>query len=1056
MRTKGLFTWCVVPMLLLGLCLPSLGATPQGPQTDQPAAARPSVPPVTETPGPFKPEVVHPANFGVSRPLNEILAEESARQTPVQSIKLREIKNERLPWDGEESETIRNQTKPVPPGLDQALQTSAPLAAMPGLGVSFDGVSSADNAAILGGQVYPPDTNGAVGPNHYVQTVNLLVGIYNKSGALLVPKFKMSSLFASLGAPCGTRDDGDPVVLYDRMADRWLLSQFVLPNYPNAGPYYEEIAISQTGDPAGAYYLYCFAVLSNKMDDYPHFGIWPDGYYMTCHQFNEPGGSWGGQGVFAFDRIKMLAGDPTASFIYFNLYGLDPNIGGMLPADADGFTPPPPGAPAIFAYPLWTGWGDPVDGMRLYNFHADWAVPANSTFSARVENPVAVAAYNLNNPLGRRAIPQPAPATSSMYLDPIADRFLHRLQYRNFGSSESLIACQTVNVSPTPTTAFVGAVRYEQLKNASPGGAFSTVEQATFAPDSDNRWMGSAACDWQGNLAVGYSVSSTTTFPSIRYAGRLVGDPPNQLAQGEATLIAGSGVQRGTANRWGDYSALTLDPTDDATFWYTQEYYTAASQAFSTTGWLTRVGSFKFAGVPPVPRGALNVTVTNCGNSAAIPGVSVSAPGGYFRTTDGTGLAAFSAMAPGPYTVSATRTGWSTASGSVTVTNGGTATLNLCMTAPAILALGTVTAQEIPGNGDGYIEAGEAGKLTVKLSNIGGIDATSVSAVLSTSTPGVTISQANSFYPNLVALGSSQTDTTPFKFLLGQNVSCPLTIAFTLTVTYLGGTSPAIFNFNVPTPGKPPISINATFNASAPAPGPDYTTATGLQNLRLNRNGVAAACGVSKAFPGTTGSGTRRYQAYTFSTCANAAATCVTVNLSGTNAINLYCAAYLGSFNPASIGTNFLGDPGSSSASSTFAFDLPAGAQTFVIVVNEVNSGGGANTAYNLSVSGTCINTCPVYSLLFLDDLGRSKACFNVLTGSYKWQIMTGPGVGIYSGAVNVMNGGAKFVTPPGATNTLNLTYDPIRKKATGYFIEAGNYNALSDSNTANNTGGCP
>jgi hypothetical protein len=1204
-----------VVALWIGLAL--FAASPEGPQTDLPGG-RPSVAPAPAGQTEFRPLVAQPSTFGVSRPLSEIARDEAAKPSPVQSVKIREIKNERLPWDGEENETFRTQGKSVVHQGDGALQTDAPLPAMPAPLVGFDGVSQADNAAILGGTVYPPDTNGAVGPNHYVQTVNLLVGIYNKSGTLLIPKFKMSSLFASLGAPCGTRDDGDPVVLYDRMADRWLLSQFVLPNYPSAGLYYEEIAISQTGDPTGAYYLYCFAVLTNKMDDYPHFGIWPDGYYMTVHQFNEPGGSWAGQGVFAFNRVKMLAGDPTANFVYFDLYSLDPNIGGMLPADADGLIPPPAGAPNVFAYPLWTGWGDPVDGVRLYNFHVDWATPANSTFTQRPESPIAVAAYDLSNSLGRRAIPQPAPATATMNLDAIADRLMFRFQYRNFGGYESLISCQTVNVSATPATAFKGAVRYQQFKNASPGGAFGVVEQASYAPDADSRWMGSAACDWQGNLAVGYSVSSTATFPTIRYAGRLAGDPPNQLTQGEATLIAGTGVQRGTANRWGDYSALTLDPTDDATFWYTQEYYTAASQAFSTIGWLTRIGSFKFTGVPAAPKGALNVTVTNCLSAAPVPGASVSAPGGYFRTTDAVGLASFAIMTPASYTMTASKPGWTPVSGGVTVTNGGTATLNLCISAPAILQLGTVTAQENPGNGDGYIEAGEGAKLTVQLKNIGGADATAVSAVLTTSTPGVTLFQpATSAYANLVSVSGAQTNVTPYRFTLAPSVSCPLTIDFTLTVTYTGGTSPVVFNFSVPTPNAPPISISATLNTSAPPPGPGYTTATGTQSTRLSRSGVASACGSSKAYPGVAGgTATRRFQTFTFTTCANAAAPCVTVNLSGANAINLYCAAYSGSFDPTNLATNFKADAGSSGPATSFSFNLPAGAQTFVIDVNEVNAGGGIGTAYTLSVSGACINTCAVTnsapvaiaqdvvtnvadhcsaaanvdngsydpdgpaptltqgpaspypvgvtpvvltatdtfgafsqanatvtvnpivitpatlpggskgvpytqtltatygvgpytwavtggtkppglnlsaggvlsgtpttnssysftvtvtdsfgcqasitygftvsSFFFQDDTGRSLACINAQAGTYEWQILTGPGTGIYTGPVTIMNGGAKFVSRAGSANTLNITFDAVRKKATGYFIVSGNYSALSDSNTGNNTGGCP
>ncbi len=340
------------------------------------------------------------------------------------------------------------------------------------------------------------------------------------------------------------------------------------------------------------------------------------------------GGGFSGTGVFAYDRAKMLAGNPAATFVYFDLNALDPAIFGMLPSDLDG-PPPPVGTPNYFAYPIAVGFGDASDGMRIFSFHADFAVPVNSTFTERAESPVAVAAYDPNMcNFNRPCIPQPAPATAGQYLDAISDRYMHRLQYRNFGTYESLVVSHTVDVGGDHA-----AARYYQVRRPLPSGSFSVAEQASFAPDADHRWMPSAAMDHQGNLAVGYSVSSTATLPSIRYAGRLAGDPPNSLAQGEQTLVAGGGVQQGPQNRWGDYSGLTVDPTDDCTFWYTTEYYTATGEACPVTTtticWKTRIGSFTFPGCTAAPQGTIAGTVKDSTSTLPINGANVVTSNGF-------------------------------------------------------------------------------------------------------------------------------------------------------------------------------------------------------------------------------------------------------------------------------------------------------------------------------------------------------------------------------------------------------------------------------------------
>jgi hypothetical protein len=839
MRANKLSKLFLVGTLVLGLAVPFVAAeksakTPAGKSpADQGRKVQPTLSPIVS--GAY--------GFSVSRPLRDIAAERAAQEGPIQTMKKKIVPNQPLPWEDEdEDETIRQEAPGTGSGgPDGALQANPPFEAMPAPTSSFDGVSNDDNATAFGFRISPPDTDGAVGPNHYVQAVNLLVAIYDKSGTLLVPKFKMSALFASLGAPCGTEDDGDPIVLYDRLADRWLVSQFVLPNYPN-GPFYQEIAISQTGDPTGAYYIYCFLVHATKMNDYPHFGIWPDGYYMTCHQFNP---NYAGQGVWCFDRLKMLAGDPTATFVYFDLNSLDPGIGGMLPGDADGYIPPPVGAPDIFAYPIATEWGDAIDGMRLFNFHVDWAVPANSTFTERAESPIAVAAYDPRNPSGRKDVNQPPPATNNSRVDSISDRLMHRLQYRNFGSTESLIACQSVDALAYPS--YRAAVRYCQMKNASLGGAFSAAEQATFSPDTDHRWMGSAACDWQGNLAVGYSVSSTTTFPSVRYAGRLVSDPANQLTQGEATLVSGSGVQRDTSNnRWGDYSALTMDPTDDATFWYTQEYYTAASQGTSTVGWLTRIGSFKFLGVPASPRGTVTAHVTNCVTGLPIQHVIITTPEGYFGATDAAGNAVLT-MAPGSYTVTASKSTYlAPVSLSGTVVDGANTVLNFCLqpTVPLMTVGPSSLVAEACVPPNGVIDPNEQVTVSFCVNNIGSAPTINLVGTLQ-ATGGVVNPGAPATFG--VVAGEGGQGCASLTFAADYTLACRSTLTATIHLQDgaldLGN---VVYTFTLGTLGAPATLMTQNFDGvTAPAlpAGWTSTLVSGSGGVWVTKVGTAHPSG---------------------------------------------------------------------------------------------------------------------------------------------------------------------------------------------------------------------
>ena len=386
-------------------------------------------------------------------------------------------------------------------------------APMPPASLSFDGVSSSDNADAYGFRVVPPDPNGDVGPNHYVQTVNVLTRIFDKNGTPLTPPFKLSSIFSTLGTPCSTRNDGDPIALYDALADRWILSQFCN-NFP---PFRQLVAVSRTADPTGDYYVYEFVMPNVKFNDYPKLGVWSDGYYMSTDEFL--GSDYAGSGVFAFDRNKMLVGDSSASYIYFDLASpTSIRIGGLLPSDLDGLNAPPIGAPNTFAGYTATEYGDATDALRLFDFHADFSAPANSTFTERSESPLTVAQFDPTSQLDRADILQPAPGEP---LDAQSDRLMYRLAYRNLGTQQSLVVNQTVRVSPVGQT-YRGGVRVYELRKTNAN--FSVHTQATVGSIDISRWMGSAAQDHQGNLAVGFSTSSEDRKPSILYSGKLAGE----------------------------------------------------------------------------------------------------------------------------------------------------------------------------------------------------------------------------------------------------------------------------------------------------------------------------------------------------------------------------------------------------------------------------------------------------------------------------------------------------------------------------------------------------
>jgi hypothetical protein len=426
-------------------------------------------------------------------------------------------------------------------------------------GIPFPGVAC--NCA-------PPDTNGEVGLTQYVQIVNEGYQVFNKStGASVFGPVSITTIWSGFGGVCETAGGGDPVVLYDQLANRWVVTQFAGTSVPTD----ECIAVSTTSDATGSYNRYGFHLGTNFFD-YPHLGVWPDAYYMAMDVYNSTGTLRLGPQPFAFNRVAMLAGS-SATFITTGITG-GAGEDLYLPSDLDGSTLPPAGAPNSFVE--FPGSGT----YKTFHFHVDFGTPANSTFTLFAQP--AAAGFTLLCPATRSCVPQ---SGTTSRLDAIADRLMFRLAYRNFGDHESVVGNYTVS------SGGVAGVRWFELRNVT-SGPETVFQQSTYQPDTTWRWMGSAAMDGGGNLAVGFSASSASIVPALRYAGRLTSDPLNTLAQGEAVLFAGQGSQTGTSNRWGDYSDLTVDPVDDCTFWYTNEYYPTGVTQFN---WRTRIGSFKFA-----------------------------------------------------------------------------------------------------------------------------------------------------------------------------------------------------------------------------------------------------------------------------------------------------------------------------------------------------------------------------------------------------------------------------------------------------------------------------
>ncbi|MGA2001516.1 MAG: discoidin domain-containing protein [Terriglobales bacterium] len=547
---------------------------------------------------------------------------------------------------------------------------------------SFEGLDFAN-----WGAGHPPDTNGDVGPQHYLQTINTSVGVYGKNGVRLAA-FTFNTLMSqgSFGNLCDTNNFGDPVVLYDTFEDRWIITDFAF-KLDGSGniiaPAYQCLAVSKSGDPvAGGWNFYSISSTSG-FGDYPKFGIWPDGLYMSANMFGfGAGGSFQNVRVWAFNKAQMYAGEPAVQVLSFDAPSAEFTL---LPSNARLQTgTPPAGSPNYFAV-VWQF----LNAVSVYKFHVNWTSTSTSTFSGPFTSltPTWWAQY-LNS--SATTVPSPANRLDSLY-----PRLMVQNQYTNLGGAESLWTSHTVGAgNPTSNvTSAQAAVRYYQVKVTGGNVEASATQSFTYSPDSTVfRFMPSVAVDRAGDMAIGYSASDAALNPAIRYAARLAGDPLNAITQTEQSLLEGTGSQSGscgsTCVRWGDYSAMTLD-VDGCTFWYTNLYYQTTGLSFNT-----RIGTFSLPGCTAVTTGSLQGTVTAAASGNPISGATVEL-GSRTATTDVNGNYDFTSLASGVYpSVASSSPGYnSMTAANIVVSDGGIATQNFSLTSALTSGCFTDTTQ---------------------------------------------------------------------------------------------------------------------------------------------------------------------------------------------------------------------------------------------------------------------------------------------------------------------------------------------------------------------------
>ncbi|MFZ1131069.1 MAG: choice-of-anchor D domain-containing protein [Terriglobales bacterium] len=675
--------------------------------------------------------VTYPSGFAVSQPVSDLPLDTSiypSREMPEPRPGPLRTKAIEGPWQQEDPVLQKEVLPPV-----SASQ-----------GVDFNGIPSPGYA--------PSDSNMAVGLNYIVETVNVQFAVYSKSGATIAGPINIQSLFSPLGGDCGTGTYGDPVVLYDRHADRWLLSDI------GKGVTKSEcIAVSQTNNPAGAYYLYGYS-FGASLNDYPKLSVWPttsNSAYLATYNIFGPSNFLGAD-LCGLDRTKMLVGDPTAA----QLCKLTPNNEfSYLPSDNDGPTPPTDGTPG-----LYISWQNNSPGeLYLRTLTLNFAA-ASATLSSPTTINVASDTRACGN--GGTCVPQ---AGTTETLDTLGDRMMYRFAIRHFADHDRAVFSHAVGNGNQV------AVRWYELYD--PAGNVTLSQQGTFAPDSDFRWMSSVAEDQSGDIGLGYSASSDIIHPGIRFTGRVPSDPLGTM-ETETSILVGAGSQTTGLSRWGDYTAMVVDPSDDCTFWYVDQYENVSG----TFNWQTNIGSFIFTGCAP---GSPNFTLAPSPNSVTVTqGTSGSSTITVSPTNGFTGSVNLSASGlpsgvtagfnPNPTTSTSTLTltaSATAATGTASVTISGTSGSLTQTTAVSltVLASGPTVALSPSGLTWGNVVVGaKAAAKTVTLSNTG---ATTLNI------------------SNIAASGdfALTTSTKPCGSTLAAGTSCLIKVTF--TPTQVGGRS---------------------------------------------------------------------------------------------------------------------------------------------------------------------------------------------------------------------------------------------------------------------------
>ena len=483
-----------------------------------------------------------------------------------------------------------------------------------GLGVGFtgpQGVTTLRN---------PSDNSLAVGPDHIIQTVNSMTAIFTKkgkrfdsSGGVLYGPVRTANVFRGFGGPCEKINNGDAVVRYDQLADRWLI---VMPTFRKAplrndsltvkflqpgdavalyqplyvppdtsrnagsrqargrdttGSFCMCYAISTSADPFGPYYRYEFK--RDLFPDYPRPAVWPDGYYTTTSTGDEVTE----RHAYVVDRNKMLKGEDATeqSFII-------KDVNFIINADLDGKQLPPAGAPNIMM--ATGGWQLKKifedDGIYVWKYHVDWQDPSKTKLEGPIKIQVEPYHYLSDGQL-TKSVPQPG---TEQRLDAQGDKIMARLVYRRIGDRESIVAVHSVN-----TTAGGGGVRWYEFR-VNKTGYVDLFQQGTYAPEGNYRWMASPAIDKKGNIGIGYSFGGSNDFPGQRFAGRLSKDKLGMLTLNETILVKGEAAQTNTL-RWEDYTQTAIDPSDDCTIWYVGDYLKKEAKSYST-----KIGAFRMKG----------------------------------------------------------------------------------------------------------------------------------------------------------------------------------------------------------------------------------------------------------------------------------------------------------------------------------------------------------------------------------------------------------------------------------------------------------------------------